>query len=574
MTELSTLEKASYDAIAKIDVISSMQVVQIGKIAEKQENGILKLTLPNSTETYTLKVSRAEYYDATNFVWVGERIDNELVQIIDYFTLFNEKGMIGGDFRLGTHFAKIVPLSEKYQVIIEIKKTEKVPCLETAPAENPLLGCTMGTSSCISNILIVYPPEFVTEPRPVLYALGRSFVENLNSTFKRSNIKHRVKLVGVEPIEKPDTWQIGFNSDAPIAQAALQLILDQSSSNLSSKRKTTSADIVVVLFRLTDPSLAQFVGWSANIPATSEKNSTVSVDYNSSLSPAYAFTHEVGHLFGGRHEIEADPKDVLAHAYVFGTTNNKYSTMMHSVNNPILNFSNPDVTYLTQATGTSKAFNACRIQENGCNVSKIVANPKCTIKATGTFNKAMCPTTLTLKLQLEPPNTCNTPLPPVFNVESSTDGINFKTVCNSVASTCSIPVIIGIKDIYVKITAANPLPFTPITSTVEWYSPTCIGTNQSDESNTVSSIEKEQSGKISIQPNVTDDLLNAIFELEEAEDFAVQISDTQGKVYKNFDKILVKEQMLSWNIKDLASGLYLLNLKNANRNVSLKFIKL
>ncbi|MEY4905634.1 MAG: hypothetical protein RLZZ292_3449, partial [Bacteroidota bacterium] len=112
MTELSTLEKASYDAIAKIDVISSMQVVQIGKIAEKQENGILKLTLPNSTETYTLKVSRAEYYDATNFVWVGERIDNELVQIIDYFTLFNEKGMIGGDFRLGTHFAKIVPLSE------------------------------------------------------------------------------------------------------------------------------------------------------------------------------------------------------------------------------------------------------------------------------------------------------------------------------------------------------------------------------------------------------------------------------------------------------------------------------
>lgn len=98
------------------------------------------------------------------------------------------------------------------------------------------------------------------------------------------------------------------------------------------------------------------------------------VDWNSIWAPQYTFAHEVGHLFGGRHEISPnnDPTS-CAHGYLFTTGGGEDRTIMESFNSnvqpsstPILYFSDPNNTYNGFTLGTASANNTILIQNIIC----------------------------------------------------------------------------------------------------------------------------------------------------------------------------------------------------------------
>jgi len=102
-------------------------------------------------------------------------------------------------------------------------------------------------------------------------------------------------------------------------------------------------------------------------------------------STGQVFSHEIGHLFGCRHQIQSDPNGTFEHAhkniYDFRRVKNTYKhTIMWShyyalsPYHHILYYSNPDVKYYNKAIGKDNHDNARKIDET----SHILANFKTT----------------------------------------------------------------------------------------------------------------------------------------------------------------------------------------------------
>eukprot|EP01034_Spumella_vulgaris_P002587 gene2587-3356_t len=131
-----------------------------------------------------------------------------------------------------------------------------------------------------------------------------------------------------------------------------------------------SADICILLTDSEDPDGT--LGKAYSIKSCAGSAFAV-VDVTFAGDPEYfTFSHEIGHIFGCRHELDADASTVpYAYGHGYRYTGNAWCTVMalNLGESRIMYWSNPDVSYGGQPTGTTTTANEARvINENLANV--------------------------------------------------------------------------------------------------------------------------------------------------------------------------------------------------------------
>ena len=277
-----------------------------------------------------------------------------------------------------THYFTLEFLKRGYNVLVEhdLNKYREAPdecAADTGWVTELSSVCDESYNTCpaMVHVLVLVTPE-----------AAQWFGESFNNPF----ISALYVALGLYSVDFAF-----FNSDIPNKNVRFtvlpfsmtltnDIIIDRNNLviNAQGLREQYEADLVVML---TDTRYGGFFGVVNCIGPYYDCGYSMTVA-QFMLSPRYTFAHEIGHLFGARHNRPYnggnDPADVCSHAWKFTDGNgNVQRTILasSSATNPsgpggrILHYSNPVVQYVNAPTGTPDDDNAKTIRNAGCEVA-------------------------------------------------------------------------------------------------------------------------------------------------------------------------------------------------------------
>jgi len=182
-------------------------------------------------------------------------------------------------------------------------------------------------------------------------------------------------------------------SESAIMRDDRESLIDN--AELKIKRNTADADIVLVL--VEGDYGDDFIGMAGTLTLQSER-AVVIINATDALSD-YNTSHELAHLFGCRHEPDADATGPIEHAHKFITGcwpfRKDRNTIMFSevTGHTIQHYSNPNVKYKNRGTGvTDERENWRKLRANACTVATFrnQSIPALSAHITGPYVGCLC----------------------------------------------------------------------------------------------------------------------------------------------------------------------------------------
>jgi hypothetical protein len=370
----------SFEEINRINILKnsdnflSVNIIQLGDIETMIKKGSISFHLPNGLENTNASTINLDYQTASSFVW-NAKIDRGDVLLI------HRDGRTFGQIRKNGKVFDIQHLKDNYATLIEynMEKLNQLRCAfndqhsiyHTAPsslknevnqhhksihANLELEGTTfMGGST--SGVLVLYTPAAYATGMNLTdlayTAAGQWLTAQINS-----GVHSNLEIVGVEELNfveydyETDVKRLRDNTEAQ------QL------------RDLFEADLVILF---TDGNYPGIGGIVSEI-GPDDYNAYGIVQVANATS-TMTWAHEVGHLFGARHQNDPTPGDAHGHKWSTGwwLWQKNYSSIMHTLQGNterVKNFSNPYKTNNGQATGVvGESYNAKHININGWVVS-------------------------------------------------------------------------------------------------------------------------------------------------------------------------------------------------------------
>jgi hypothetical protein len=215
-----------------------------------------------------------------------------------------------------------------------------------------------------------------------------------------------------------------------------------------------------------DPNTGgKVVGYAFTPSTSSNEGSVINIDY--ALSRTYTFAHEFGHLLNARHNDDNGALPGRGHQFSFRTTN--YSTLLdkRNLSKRVLFYSNPNVKYYGQVpTGLADYYNACNMEQQGCNAALSGPSEDCKFRIKGTFSPigsfpcSPAPNQLTLEATLANEATSHCLQKTFFyKFELSHFGITYNTLCDwSTSKTCVFSPYINLNNsVYIRLSIKESL---------------------------------------------------------------------------------------------------------------------
>ncbi|MNU22784.1 hypothetical protein D3C71_110840 [compost metagenome] len=356
---LSPAQKVIYDKVIALNVFSLLRFVNLDAEALSSPQGVVHTSIGGFPDQLAFKSFKVSYTDPANFEWYGKYFaPTDTVQYSEgLLSLSMHNGRVMGYLQSEQRSFQLYDLGEGLQVLAEYdgNRFSSYHCgvLDEDTGSAPVTQSSCGTNR--TRILIVYTPAAWTmEPDPT--GKAHSCISDLNRTWTNSEIDNQAELAGIEKVDGlVETNDIFSDRDLFANNTMIQIL-----------RASSKADIVVILTRPYQTGSPQ--GVVIKVGATiNQAFALVAVDWATSQN--HIFTHEVNHLYGGRHHVDTESGPEYAHAYSFQTGaflgmggTIRYTTL-RSVAPPeknIEHISNPDVKYLNKRTGTSSYNNNAR----------------------------------------------------------------------------------------------------------------------------------------------------------------------------------------------------------------------
>lgn len=370
-------EMAAYrERLRKNPNITGYHFIKLNALATSQKDGILLLHIPGGP-TITAVASHVEYESAGEYEWIGKTDDDRGTVIA-----ISKAGRVCAHISTPAGVYEIFPAPAGLYCLQEIdsEKAWDVGCATSSSAAKLDNGRTMAAELAVKQrgdanakiqpcqaltyprVLVLYTPKALTLAGNLtnLTDYVNLSISQFNSCIYNSGITSGAALVlaAIAPLNFVENKNAMDNDKE-------SLIDNVTAQNLRNQHK---ADVVVLL---TD-------GWYSDGNARGVSGTqTLEIERAYSIVELWhatarkTFAHEVGHLYGCRHDITAGSPS-YAQGYnikTLGFTSDRTIMVGKSINenqaaNRLLNFSNPSIQTGGKATGTNDENNAQRVSES------------------------------------------------------------------------------------------------------------------------------------------------------------------------------------------------------------------
>ena len=392
-----------------------------------------------------------------------------------------------------------------------------------------------------------------------------------------ANINNRIALAIAQTNQAYQNSQVGSGFEGVILAGSQKITFNETTNQIQldantlanrtdvqTLRNNLQADIVILL---TNGNYGATFGIVKAIGPNF--NGAYSITQtNAATGGRFTFAHEVGHLFGARHND--DTNGTIEHGYSFTTgfifTKHRYTLLasMPAGKTRELNYSNPDVKIKNKPTGTSFYHNnAQQHRITGCTVANFFPPVGMMSVDIRQPNPNVCCTTVTAEAEVA----CGT-APFYFNWTISYDGINWVLLPNSEIVTFNTDCDKTILIIELAVTDANG-QFKVIR---KYYNADCGQTYLTGIK--TEKLENESSGIIKgIFPNPANANFKIELNLPVSDYLSIDLLDASGIIRKKILGKLISEgnRIFSVNTSDLYAGIYTLRVvtkqKTENRQI-------
>jgi hypothetical protein len=192
-------------------------------------------------------------------------------------------------------------------------------------------------------------------------------IAETNQSFINSSVTHRIELAAAIRVSYTESGS--YDTDMARFRGTNDGYMDE----VHTYRTLYAGDMCVLIFNNN-----AYCGQASTIAATA--STAFCVVHYSCVLGNYSFGHELGHLYGCRHDPAADPTNTpypYGHGYCYGP--GRWRTIMsyNSCNATRIQYwSNPNVTYGGVAMGTTTTHNNARVlNERAPTVAQFVSSP-------------------------------------------------------------------------------------------------------------------------------------------------------------------------------------------------------
>jgi hypothetical protein len=410
--ELNDEQMVQYQKFTALNEYSTGSVIKIAPLSSIiTEGGKLPVELRNNSECGRVEFSpeTSRYIDDNNYYYYAryETPDSCKCKCQDGEIMLDAKdGKRFGFIRLGKISYEIWSLGTEFSFLGEVNPTffeGKQECKQSNAAENKTIKPSLPkykanqrtATACIIRVLFIITPEALT-------ALGNSGVaDKVNTAINQTNQALMNSNINNVCVQAANTRVFTGFTQAP-ADINDDVFIIQNSNLVAQWRNTDLADVVCLV--ASDNYTSKVVGASGSIPNPNDPVNPINNLGNpqaalafmalteASMTTNYTFSHELGHIMGCRHQDcslwsnpGCDNNGIDEHGAGWGYRKcwlcpwKNYGTILHQLGGGtrLLHYSNPDVNYLGNATGTvNLRDNARWIRENhGCMVAGYFAEP-------------------------------------------------------------------------------------------------------------------------------------------------------------------------------------------------------
>lgn len=354
--------------VFKIDKYPNVQqvfYVNVQDFNQFQEGAFIHFTMPDTKSEVKAKIKRAEFHKNGDYVLYAT-FENYFGEIF----LIKEQSIVYGSIVHEDMHYKIYGIDKHVSAILAFDNQHSGECATKGNhIPNPLQPqfgkedaaktITPCDNSSI-NILCLFT-DAANNVDPNIQQTANLAVGQLGNALTNSGITNSEvapTLVGV----RRSAFQENPNF---IDRDIIDIANDRQANEL---RNELRADIVVLL---TDGNYANnaILGIAGNIPAEQGSAYAIVEAEVATAADRYTFSHEVGHLLGGRHQND-NGGPAYSHGMAFdvrfGLFNwgrKRYHTIMHQLQEGrkrVLHYSNPNVAYQNVATGDDACCNVAR----------------------------------------------------------------------------------------------------------------------------------------------------------------------------------------------------------------------
>ncbi|MBI9033330.1 MAG: zinc-dependent metalloprotease [Bacteroidales bacterium] len=564
---------------------SSLQFITLGNPALHISNGNLTVNLPGQG-AFTAHVRDFEFESPSDYKWYGV-----FPETTGSITLFCESGNIFGHIRadgieydiqkIGTYNILI-----KYDTAalngadLSVEPTfDDQVIVEQQSMSNKLAEVTSETRTTtgLVRVLFLYTSGSLTYTANINNTATMA-INNLNTAVQNSDIGYYDLHFAKAGVVLMPNFVESYDEENPYAD----LHFVRNSPVAKSLRDQYEADVVILLPK---PVYPPYYGCAFVGPSENSAYGLVEITHATS---AFTFEHEVGHLFGCRHQrAEFSNPTGYAYGYKYETGawfwENKWMTIMHQnmwggEHERIAYFSSPLVEWDDEATGTTIEDNRRQLIEQGHtleNFRSYNTPPQVYIFGPAFGNNAGEYTWTA--------NVSGGQGPFTYLWEYGYDGFIYNGVVSTDQSfTYPLP---ADADLYLKLTVtdANQTTGVDFHVTINLDTPPPLAPELSVDpvaeqkkvtinSEKISSIE--QNNKISIFPNPAIDNITVSYRINAKSSIEINIVDLNGNTIMKLNEGLREKGNYKTQIvlDEIPSGIYTLIMKTNEESLSSKLV--